>query len=47
MTEVVGFGRQFAFIWVLFILLVIILTGICVTSRIECYPVSQSVLAGL
>jgi uncharacterized protein (TIGR01732 family) len=27
---VVGFGRQFAFVLVLFILLVIILTGICV-----------------
>jgi uncharacterized membrane protein len=31
MTAVVGFGRQFAFILVLFILPVIILTGICGT----------------
>jgi uncharacterized protein (TIGR01732 family) len=30
MTAVGGFGCQFAFISVLFILLVIILTGICV-----------------
>jgi hypothetical protein len=30
MTEVVGFGRQFAFIMAHFMLLVIILTGICV-----------------
>jgi thiosulfate reductase cytochrome b subunit len=30
MTAVAGFGRQIAFILVLFILLVIILTGICV-----------------
>jgi len=30
MTAVAGFGRQFAFILVLFILLVIILTGICI-----------------